>query len=90
MIPIKFFPADTRGDPHLSTFDGRFYTFNGFGEYILLKINNGIDLEFQGRMTTLLDSRGRSTDATALTAFVLKEARSDIVQVAIVKKKTSG
>ena len=71
----------TSGDPHLSTFDGTFYTFNGHGEYILLRVNNGVDLEFQGRMLPIVDSEGRKTKATTLTALAVKTADSDTVQV---------
>jgi hypothetical protein len=63
----------------LSTFDGTFYTFNGFGEYILLQVSNSV--EFQGRMIPIVDDRGRRTKATALTALVVRAAGSDTVQV---------
>lgn len=29
--------ATGSGDPHYKTFDGRYYTFNGFGEFILME-----------------------------------------------------
>ena len=76
-----FASADTRGDPHLSTFDGTFYTFNGHGEYILLEVNDGVDLEFQGRMIPVVDNEGLKTKATALTALAVRAADSDTVQV---------
>ncbi|XP_028415602.1 sushi domain-containing protein 2-like isoform X2 [Dendronephthya gigantea] len=85
-IPPPF--GGIRGDPHFSTFDGTLYTFNGHGEYILLKVNNGKDLEFQGRMVPIHDDTGRKTRATALTAFVVKSAQSDITQVEFNSRRT--
>ena len=78
---MQFFPAGGRGDPHFSTFDGTFYTFNGYGEYILLQLNNSVDLEFQGRMIPILDDQGHRTKATALTALAVRTDASDTVQV---------
>ena len=78
----QYYTAATNGDPHLVTFDGVSYTFNGKGEYLLLSIPE-INLMFQGRMESLIDSNGRQTKATALTALVVKEMGSDIVQVNI-------
>ena len=63
----------------MSTFDGTFYTFNGYGEYILLQVNNIV--EFQGRMIPIVDDQGRRTKATALTALVVRADGSDTVQV---------
>ena len=71
----------TWGDPHFLTFDGASYTFNGYGEYILLQLNNGADLEFQGRMIPILDDRGDRTKATALTALAVRGIENDTIQV---------
>ena len=44
-------------------------------------MNNGIDLEFQGRMIPVLDDQGQKTKATALTALAVRATESDTVQV---------
>lgn len=81
-IYIFCFPvAGVRGDPHFTTLDGTFYTFNGYGEYVVLQLSNHGEFELQGRMVTITDEQGRETPATALTAFAAKGNGSDIVQV---------
>ena len=62
------------GDPHITTTDGRRYTFNGLGEYVLLRTNIS-DFEFQGR-TMSADNSG----ATIFSAFALRD-RGDVVEV---------
>lgn len=78
---LFLFTAATNGDPHLVTFDGTAFSFNGHGEYILLSIVEIINFIFQGRMEPITDSQGRETKATALTALVVRETGSDTVQV---------
>ena len=62
--------ARTFGDPHFITIDGRRYTFNGLGEYVLLRANN---FEFQGRTTLAANS-----NATIFSAFALREGDNHI------------
>ncbi|XP_065884099.1 mucin-like protein isoform X2 [Dysidea avara] len=68
------------GDPHITTLDGRRYTFNGWGEYVLLRTTSS-DFKFQGRTQPPANST-----ATIFSAFVLQEA-NDVVEVSI---DTSG
>ena len=55
------------GDPHITTIDGRRYTFNGLGEYVLLRANNS-NFEFQGRTELAPNS-----NATVFSTFALRE-----------------
>ena len=61
------YTAQGWGDPHMNTIDGRKYTFNGLGEYVLIRQNN-TNFEFQGR-TELAPNSG----ATIFSAFALRE-----------------
>ena len=55
------------GDPHITTLDGFIYTFNGIGEYVLVRsVDDGI--EFQGRTEEVGNS-----DATAFSAFAISQ-----------------
>ncbi|XP_073244634.1 uncharacterized protein [Porites lutea] len=73
-------PATGFGDPHMVTLDGTPFTFNGYGEYFILKVR-GVNFTLQGRMEPLIDDDGTKTDATVYTAFAGKESGSDTVQI---------
>ena len=64
------------GDPHFVTLDGKNYTFNGLGEYVMLDVNNGF---FQLQSRTRL-AKGEGT-ATVFCAAVMKEGNSSAVQL---------
>ena len=49
------FIATVFGDPHIYTFDNQAYTFNGLGEYVLLRANSPrVKLDVQGRFEQVL------------------------------------
>lgn len=56
------------------TIDGCRYTFNGLGEYVLIRSNNS-NFEFQGRTALAANST-----ATIFSAFALREG-DDVVEV---------
>ena len=60
------------GDPHITTIDGRRYTFNGLGEYVLLRTTSS-NFVFQGRTALAPNS-----DATIFSAFALGEGADQI------------
>ncbi|PFX32349.1 Mucin-4 [Stylophora pistillata] len=63
-------------DPHFVTLDGKNYTFNGLGEYIMADARDGF---FQLQARTKL-AKGDGT-ATVFSAAAAKEGNSSIVQV---------
>lgn len=64
------------GDPHFVTLDGKNYTFNGLGEYVMADARNG---SFQLQARTKL-AKGDGT-ATVFSAAAAKEDGSSVVQV---------
>ena len=69
------------GDPHITTLDGRGYTFNGWGEYTLLHSHDnatGLGLIFQGRMVPL-----NGSNATGYTAFAFQDLKTPVVEVGV-------
>ncbi|XP_078670139.1 uncharacterized protein LOC144910683 isoform X6 [Branchiostoma floridae x Branchiostoma belcheri] len=76
------------GDPHLTTLDGKSYTFNGLGEYLVLDVPDAM-LVVQGRTRKAVDVNGTETRATIFSAFVAKQGNSSTVQINL-KDDTSG
>ena len=58
------------GDPHFATIDGLGYTFNGVGEYVLLKSPT---FQLQCRTVRALDENGTSANASVFGAFSAKD-----------------
>ena len=67
------------GDPHIITLDLFKYTFNGKGEFILIKTNDQ-SFTLQGRMIEATDGNGNSAPGTVFSAIVAKQNDSDTVQ----------
>ena len=65
------------GDPHLTSLDGANFTFNGWGEYLLLQFSNGrTQFELQSRTEPVPGST-----ATVLVAFAFAMLRHSPVEV---------
>ena len=78
------FVAGVFGDPHLITFDGFPYTFNGRGEYVLVKSNTDRHrLDVQARFEQLSNNFVGEVKATVLTAVVAKDNQSATVEVRV-------
>uniref|UniRef100_A0A914PFX9 VWFD domain-containing protein n=1 Tax=Panagrolaimus davidi TaxID=227884 RepID=A0A914PFX9_9BILA len=71
-------PARGTGDPHLNTFDGYFYTFNGYGEFWILQNTSSQPLAVQARMEPL---NSTSNEATIFSGFVFAAPNSSIIQI---------
>jgi len=66
-----FFSGGGEGDPHISTLDGLKYTFNGHGEFFLIKSDTDA-FALQGRAQRAVVD-GVESDATVMTSLVAKQ-----------------
>uniref|UniRef100_A0A914XVG7 VWFD domain-containing protein n=1 Tax=Plectus sambesii TaxID=2011161 RepID=A0A914XVG7_9BILA len=73
-------PAAASGDPHITTFDLLGYTFNGAGEFWMLRNSSVQPVLLQARMEKYSDG-GVEKLATIFTAFVMKDQSSPTIQV---------
>ena len=70
------------GDPHLITLDLHNYTFNGYGEFVLIETMDD-SFTLQGRMVeaTANSTHNISSTGTIFSALAAQESHSDIVQL---------
>jgi len=60
------------GDPHVTTLDGLTYTFNGLGEFVLMRVPDQ-SIEIQARTgRAVFGETGDLTNATIYTGFAFK------------------
>ncbi|CAF3662780.1 unnamed protein product [Adineta steineri] len=80
-VPLPV-PSGGNGDPHFTTLDGVDYTFNGYGEYVLLRTHTlpiSKSLEVQIR-TKSVQSDSEDNQATSIVGFVIKNGNYSKVQ----------
>eukprot|EP00105_Crassostrea_gigas_P037421 XP_019921569.1 PREDICTED: fibrillin-1 isoform X2 [Crassostrea gigas] len=84
-----FNPALNFGDPHIVTLDGKNYTFNGYGEYTMLKISKAsIQFDLQARTDLATRANGTNINATIFSAFVAQDQTGSKLQIEMSRDKT--
>ncbi|XP_061188876.1 mucin-like protein [Saccostrea echinata] len=79
-----FRPGINSGDPHIRTLDGKSYTFNGHGEYVMMAIaKDGTKFDFQARTEPATTSNVTAINATIFSAFVAQDQTGSKVQIEI-------
>lgn len=80
------------GDPHIRTLDGLSYTFNGWGEYVLLEVTNRTTNEvvftLQGRTDLAANENDAAINATLFSAFAAKDNKNSSFHVQLTIDKT--
>lgn len=72
------------GDPHITTFDGLDYTFNGMGEFVIARGDNGVEkFDVQGRFEQVRRNIHGTVQATQLTSIAVKGNSSVVIEVRV-------
>ena len=78
------------GDPHLVSLDGHRFTFNGFGEFILVEsLDESLTIQVRMIEPTINNASNQTLagSGTVITAIVAKHINSDTVQFELVDKR---
>ena len=67
------------GDPHYNTLDGKAYTFNGIGEYVMIDAKGAV-FQLQARTGR---AQGNSSTGTIFQAAAARENTTSIVEVSV-------
>lgn len=90
LTTLYLFLALNFGDPHIVTLDGKNYTFNGYGEYTMLKISkDSVQFYLQARTDLATTANGTSINATIFSAFVALDQTGSKLQIEMSQDKTS-
>ena len=66
------------GDPHVTTLDGKLYTFNGLGEYVLGRVDGEIEIQARTALAA------PNTTATIFSALAIRGAPgTETIEVSI-------
>lgn len=81
-------PGINFGDPHITTLDGFDYTFNGYGEYTMIKINTSTaSFNLQARTELATNENGTTINATIFSAFAAKDQTGSSLQIEMSRDK---
>lgn len=76
--------ASIFGDPHIVTFDGLEYTFNGMGEFVLVRAKNGAEeLDVQARFQQVPRNMHGQVMATHPTSIAVRGHNSTVIEVRV-------
>ena len=75
----------------MTSLDGRTYTFNGLGAFIMIEAEsaNSAQFQLQANMERPMAADGTLAQATAFTAFAARYNDSSIIQFSLSRDQTS-
>lgn len=79
-LPDPAEPAGSRGDPHLTSFDGRDFAFQAAGEFTLA-LSDSNDLEVQARQEPLRNADGSENLSVTVTIAVAASVAGDRISI---------
>uniref|UniRef100_A0A1X7TQV9 Mucin-like protein n=1 Tax=Amphimedon queenslandica TaxID=400682 RepID=A0A1X7TQV9_AMPQE len=85
--PLLLDTALVWGDPHINTLDDATYTFNGLGEYVLLRTINA-DFEIQAR--TKLATPNTTATVFSAVALTSDKDRTEVVEIQVDNDKNQN